>query len=116
MRNYNRHDAFLNQRIRDIYPEPLGEPHLSITARMVPALIDHHHIQPGAKVLDVGCGHALALKAFRTAGTLRLSEHPSEQHRLLHNDGRSPGSQQPHSRIAFKQIQQNPQCLAPVAL
>ncbi|MEQ8708629.1 MAG: class I SAM-dependent methyltransferase [Rhodospirillales bacterium] len=68
MRNYERLETFLNQRIRDIYPEPLGEPHLSITARMVPALIDHHHIQPGAKVLDVGCGHALALKAFQEAG------------------------------------------------
>ncbi|MRG73440.1 hypothetical protein GH722_16845 [Alphaproteobacteria bacterium HT1-32] len=72
IRNYTRLDAFLNQRIRDIYPEPLGAPRLSIPARMVPALIDHHHIQQGAKVLDIGCGHALILKAFRTAGTLRI--------------------------------------------
>jgi ubiquinone/menaquinone biosynthesis C-methylase UbiE len=65
MRDYTRLGAFLDKRFAEIYPEPLGEPHISIIRRMVPELIDHYDIQPGAKVLDVGCGHGLALKAFR---------------------------------------------------
>ncbi len=65
MRDYSRLDVFLDQRFSEIYPEPLGEPHISIIKRMVPELIDHYEIKSGAKVLDVGCGHGLALKAFR---------------------------------------------------
>ena len=68
MRDYSRLETFLDARLGHIYPEPLGEPHVSITARMVPMLVEHYSLAPGARVLDVGCGHALALKAFREAG------------------------------------------------
>jgi SAM-dependent methyltransferase len=68
MRDYARLDLFLDQRSADIYPEPLGEPHISLTAKMVPDIMSHYSIQENAKVLDVGCGHGLALKAFRDVG------------------------------------------------
>jgi hypothetical protein len=30
MRDYNRIEVFLDERFADIYPEPLGEPNVSI--------------------------------------------------------------------------------------
>ena len=68
MRDYARLDNFLDQRFADIYPEPLGEPHISLIAKMVPDIMSHYSIQENAKILDVGCGHGLALKAFRDVG------------------------------------------------
>ncbi|WNJ99213.1 methyltransferase domain-containing protein [Thalassospiraceae bacterium LMO-JJ14] len=68
MRDYARLDAFLDERLKDIYPEPFGEPHIAIITQMIPKIIDKHAIPKGAKVLDVGCGHGLALNTFREHG------------------------------------------------
>ena len=68
MRNYQRLDDFLNERVKDIYPEPFGEPSISITNETVPKIIEIYKIPPGARVLDVGCGHGTALQAFKKAG------------------------------------------------
>jgi len=68
MRDYERLDSFLDERLGDIYPEPMGQMHISIIEQMIPDIINHYEIQPGAKVLDVGCGHGLALQVFRDAG------------------------------------------------
>lgn len=68
MRDYSRLDAFLDARLNDIYPEPFGEPHISIITQMVPKIIDKYALAKGARVLDVGCGHGLALNTFRDHG------------------------------------------------
>lgn len=68
MRDYTRLDAFLDERLKDIYPEPFGEPHIAIITQMIPKIIDKHAIPKGGKVLDVGCGHGLALTTFREHG------------------------------------------------
>ncbi len=68
MRDFTRLDAFLDARLGDIYPEPMGEPHLSIIAQMVPTLIEQYRIKKGSSVLDVGCGYGEALRTFRQHG------------------------------------------------
>ena len=68
MRDYSRLDAFLDERLKDIYPEPFGEPHINIITQMIPTIIGKYAIPKGAKVLDVGCGHGLALNTFRDHG------------------------------------------------
>jgi len=68
MRNFERLNSFLDARLKDIYPEPDIEPGISITKLTVPKLIQTHKIKPGAKILDVGCGHGHALRAFRQEG------------------------------------------------
>lgn len=47
MRDYTKLDAFLDARVDDIYPEPFGEPHISIITQTVPALIAHYDIKKG---------------------------------------------------------------------
>jgi len=68
MRDYARLDAFLDDRFKEIYPEPSAEPHISIINRMVPEFIETHKIAPGMRVLDVGCGEGLAMELFREHG------------------------------------------------
>ena len=68
MRDYSRLDAFLDERLKDIYPEPFGEPHINIITQMIPTIIAKYAIPKGAQVLDVGCGHGLALNTFREHG------------------------------------------------
>jgi len=70
MRDYARLDAFLDARLGDIYPEPMGEPHLSIIAKMVPTLIEQYAIEKGSSVLDVGCGYGEALRTFKQHGMI----------------------------------------------
>ncbi|SCA55176.1 Methyltransferase type 11 [Candidatus Terasakiella magnetica] len=68
MRDYTRLDNFLNERLKDIYPEPFGEPAISIMTQTVPKLMQDYNIPSGAKILDVGCGHGFALNLFKEAG------------------------------------------------
>ena len=68
MSGLERLENFLKQLTGDVYPEPPGEPHLSITAQTVDYLIDKAHIKPGETVLDVGCGQGLALEHFKKHG------------------------------------------------
>lgn len=68
MRDFTRLNAFLDRRLDDIYPEPMGEPHISIIRKMIPMMISKYDIPKGAKVLDVGCGTGIALEEFRNQG------------------------------------------------
>lgn len=68
MEKYERLEAFLAARIAEIYPEPPGEPHLSITKQMIDRLVNYHGLKAGQRVLDVGCGQGLALECFRNLG------------------------------------------------
>jgi len=87
MRDYTRLEAFLNERIAEIYPEPLGNVTEDIITKMVPNLISHYQIQPGAKVLDVGCGNGLALKAFRDGGCQPVGIGFGEEAEMCRSEG-----------------------------
>jgi SAM-dependent methyltransferase len=65
---YGRLQRFIEALKKDIYPEPLAEPHNSITRKMVSKLLTRDDVKPGDKVLDVGCGQGLALDLFKEAG------------------------------------------------
>jgi SAM-dependent methyltransferase len=65
---YRRLDAFLEKLRGDIYPEPPSGMHTQISREMFAELCKLHPQQPGAKVLDVGCGQGVALEIFRDAG------------------------------------------------
>ncbi len=68
MRDYSRLDAFLSTLADDLRPEPPFEPHVTITRRMIGHLLESGAIRPGMRVLDIGCGQGLALRAFLAAG------------------------------------------------
>jgi SAM-dependent methyltransferase len=61
---YARLDRFLEKLRSDVYPEPETNLHDSLTAMAWKWLVANHPPQPGAKVLDVGCGQGVALKHF----------------------------------------------------
>ncbi len=65
---YGRLQRFMEALKKDVYPEPLAEPHNSITRKMVSKLLTLDDVRPGDKVLDVGCGQGLALELFKEAG------------------------------------------------
>jgi len=68
VRDFQRLDAFLDERQEDIYPEESSELAAAITRQMVPAILSHYDVPKGARVLDVGCGTSLALEVFRDHG------------------------------------------------
>jgi SAM-dependent methyltransferase len=55
-----------------VYPEPLSEPHQSITKSMVERLLTGHPQAADARILDVGCGQGLALAEFAARGLLPI--------------------------------------------
>ncbi len=65
---YGRLQRFMEALKKDIYPEPLAEPHNSITRKMVSKLLARDEVKPRDKVLDIGCGQGLALELFKEAG------------------------------------------------
>jgi SAM-dependent methyltransferase len=68
MEKFARLEQFLSECRNDIYPEPLAEPHISITNQMTKHLMDEHKFAAGARVLDVGCGEGLAMEKFKEGG------------------------------------------------
>ena len=61
-------ENFLLKLQGDTYPEPISEPHLSITKKMLDGLLNKYHCPPGSKILDVGCGQGVALELFLNKG------------------------------------------------
>ncbi len=58
----------MSQLVLDIYPEPVSEPHLSITKMVVDRLVEIGAMHPQSRVLDVGCGQGVALEAMAAHG------------------------------------------------
>lgn len=61
-----RFSDFLKHIAAETYPEPASPIHDDITARVLPGVVAH--LQPGAYVLDVGCGQGVALDHFKRLG------------------------------------------------
>lgn len=57
---------FLHERAKETYPEPVSEGHAAIIAAMCPLIAEK--LQPGANLLDVGCGQGPALQWFTDHG------------------------------------------------
>jgi len=68
MRSFRRLDSFLEALQRDIYPEPVMEPHITITKQTIDMMERDGMIHPGDHVLDIGCGQGLALEIFAAKG------------------------------------------------
>lgn len=67
-RNYDRLDAFLRERERDIYPETDAEPHKQITEQVIGLLAREGYIRKGSIVLDIGPGFQFAKGEFEKHG------------------------------------------------
>ncbi len=68
-RDFTRFARFLEKLEGDIYPEPPGGEQVDAHMRaMVAELLRRCPVPAGARVLDLGCGHGLALEEFLAAG------------------------------------------------
>ena len=65
---YQKIDSFLNKISSDIYPENPSKVHTDITESVIKNLSGSKVLVKGTKVLDVGCGQAVALKLFKEIG------------------------------------------------
>ena len=66
--NVKKLEGFLNKIEADTYPEPLSEPHVSITRQMFDYFINKYPLPTNSKILDVGCGQGVALDLFSKEG------------------------------------------------
>jgi SAM-dependent methyltransferase len=64
----NRLEAFFKKIKEDTYPEPIMEPHLSITKQMIDYFFNKYSLSQGSKIIDVGCGQGAALEVFSAKG------------------------------------------------
>jgi glycosyltransferase involved in cell wall biosynthesis len=63
-----RFGRFLELISGQTYPEPVSELHTSITNQMLDETLSRTSLQPGSRILDVGCGQGPALDALREKG------------------------------------------------
>ena len=63
-----RLETFFKKIKEDTYPEPISEPHFSITIKMIEYFLNKYTLSPNSKVIDVGCGQGAALEVFSERG------------------------------------------------
>lgn len=63
-----RLEDFLASLETEVYPEPLAEPHASVTRTIVHSLVHSGFLPEAARILDVGCGQGWALQLFTKLG------------------------------------------------
>jgi SAM-dependent methyltransferase len=61
-------EQFLEKIKADTYPEPPSGQHAEITAKMMDHVFRTCALPQGARVLDIGCGHGVALQHFVARG------------------------------------------------
>jgi len=64
----NRLETFFKKIKEDTYPEPIMEPHLSITKKMMDYFFSKYSLSQDSKIIDVGCGQGAALELFSEKG------------------------------------------------
>ena len=67
-RDFSRLNRFLDKIEADVYPEEPSYTHELITEKALEQMEKLYPLQPGMKVLDVGCGQGPALEYFRLRG------------------------------------------------
>jgi len=66
--NVGKLEQFLERIKLDTYPEAPTELHTDITGKMLDHLDAKGLLQPGTRVLDIGCGQGVALERFAQRG------------------------------------------------
>lgn len=66
--NIDKLENFLTKIQVDIYPEPPTPLHNELTPKMVDYVMQNGYLQPGSKILDIGCGQGVALELFSKNG------------------------------------------------
>jgi len=61
-------ERFLEKIGREVYPEPPSATHTQITRKSIEYMFGKYPFQPGAKILDVGCGQGVAMEIFAAGG------------------------------------------------
>jgi len=61
-------ENFLAKIQVDLYPEPPTQLHNELTQKMVDCVIQNGYLQPGSKILDIGCGQGVALELLSKKG------------------------------------------------
>lgn len=68
MRDFSRLDAFLDQCVGDVFPDPPMQPAIRFTEQAIEWLVVAGVLTSCSKVLDVGAGAGLAFNAMRSIG------------------------------------------------
>lgn len=65
--------SFIETTGTDIYPEPPSYVHTQITECVLNMLLDKYSVPITAKILDIGCGHGMAMDMLREKGYLSVA-------------------------------------------
>lgn len=74
--NYNglaRLASFIEVTSMEAYPEPPSFLHTKITESVLSAFLDKYAIPTTARILDIGCGHGMAMDILRDRGYYALT-------------------------------------------
>ena len=87
-RDYQRLTDFIEERKKDVYREAVDMGHF--TKGGIDSI--KHLVKPGDKILDVGCGHGVALDMFKDLGAIpigvTLCEEDAKEIRFMNHDVR----------------------------